>query len=99
MSNSQRLAAAPHGRQCQDANKIIHAELKGLDFLCGFSGLHTHLSSYRRRATPTRAALTKLLKELIGRHKEGILLKNAADDNHWMCSHDVNDRITAKLPE
>jgi hypothetical protein len=43
--------------------------------------------------------LAKFSQELIRRHKERILLKDAADDNHGMRSHDVNHRVTPKTAE
>ena len=45
------------------------------------------------------AALAQLLHELVGRYIERILLKDAADNNHRMCAHDVNDDLPAKLGE
>jgi hypothetical protein len=44
-----------------------------------------------------RAACTEFPQELIRRNKEGILLKDAANDDHRMGPHDVNDDIPAKL--
>jgi len=41
--------------------------------------------------------LAKFSQELIRRHKERILLKDAADDNHGMGSHDVNHRVYSVL--
>jgi hypothetical protein len=43
--------------------------------------------------------LAKFSQELIRRYKERILLKDAADDNHGMSSHDVNHRVTSKTTE
>jgi hypothetical protein len=43
--------------------------------------------------------LAKFLQELIRRYKEGIPLKNAADDHHGMSSHDVNHRVSPKTAE
>jgi hypothetical protein len=45
------------------------------------------------------AALIQLLKKFLRRHKEGILLKNAADDDHRMCPHDIHYDVTAELGE
>jgi len=45
------------------------------------------------------AALAQLLHELVWRNEERILLKDAADNNHWMCAHDVNYDLPAKLGE
>jgi hypothetical protein len=33
------------------------------------------------------------------RHKKGILLKNASDDDHRVSPHDVNHRVTSQTPE
>jgi hypothetical protein len=43
--------------------------------------------------------LAKFSQELIGRYKERIVLKDAADDNHGMSSQDVNHRVTPKTTE
>ena len=62
-------------------------------------GLYFHISGRRRRIIPTSSPLAKFSQELIRRHKERILLKDATDDNHGMGSHDVNDRVTSKTTE
>ncbi len=41
----------------------------------------------------------QLLKKLLRRHKEGVLLKNAADDDHGMSPHDIHHDVTAELGE
>jgi hypothetical protein len=46
-----------------------------------------------------RAACAQLPQELIRPHKEGVLLKDAADDDHRMGPHNVHDDIPAKLGE
>ena len=96
MNNLGWLTAAPHGRKSEDANQIINAALKALDFLCRISGLHIHISGRRRRTTPASPPLAKFSQELIRRHKERILLKDAADDDHGMRPHDVNHRVASK---
>ena len=48
---------------------------------------------------PCHAALAQLLHELVWGYIERILLKDAADNNHRMCAHDVNDDLPAKLGE
>ena len=45
------------------------------------------------------AACAQLPQELIRRHKEGVLLEDAANDDHRMGPHNVNDDIPAKLGE
>lgn len=45
------------------------------------------------------ATLAQLLHELVWRYIERILLKDAADNNHRMCAHDVDDDFPAKLGE
>jgi hypothetical protein len=45
------------------------------------------------------ASLIQLLEKLLRRHKEGILLKNAADDDHGMCPHDIHHDVTTELGE
>jgi len=44
-------------------------------------------------------APAEFLQELVRRNIEGILLKGATDDDHRMGSHDVDDRLSGKLPE
>ena len=44
-------------------------------------------------------AFTQLPQELIGRNKEGVLLEDAANDDHWVGPHNINDDIPAKLGE
>src|SRR5580700_4054540 len=39
------------------------------------------------------------MQELFRRDKERILLKNAADNDHRMGPHDVDDRVSSELPE
>jgi hypothetical protein len=90
------LTAAPHGGKSEDASQIIHTALQALDFLCGICGLPFHISGRCRRTTSTSSPLSKFSQELIGRYKERILLKDAADDNHGMSSHDVDHRVTPK---
>ena len=45
------------------------------------------------------AAFTQLPQEHIRRHKEGVLLEDAANDNYRMGPYHVNDDIPAKLGE
>ena len=45
------------------------------------------------------APLAQFPQELIGRNKERVLLKNSADDDHRMGSHNVDDNGPAKLGE
>jgi hypothetical protein len=45
------------------------------------------------------AALAQLLHEFVWRYVEGVLLKDAADNNHRMCAHDVDYDLPAKLGE
>src|ERR1700733_303593 len=99
MNNLGWLTPGPHGWKSEGADQIIDAALKVLDLLRMISGLHIHISGCRRRITPTSSPLAKFLQELIRRDKERILLKDAADDNHGMRSHDVNDRVPPKTTE
>ena len=99
MNNLGWLTPAPHGWKSEGANQIIDAALKVLDLLCMISGLYVHISGRRGRITPTSSPLAKFLQELIRRHKERILLKDAPDDNHGMRSHDVNHRVSSKTTE
>src|ERR1700677_120953 len=99
MNNLGWLTAAPHGWKGEDTNQIIHAALKLLDLLCGISGLGIHISGRCRRTTPAGSPLAKFSQGLIRRYKEGILLKDAADDDHGVGPHDVNHRVTPKTPE
>ena len=46
-----------------------------------------------------RTTLAKVAQEFVWRHKEGILLKDAADDDHRMGPQDVNDGVSSKLAE
>lgn len=43
------------------------------------------------------AAFAQLPQELIRRNKERVLLENAANDDHRMSPHNVNNDIPAKL--
>ena len=45
------------------------------------------------------AAGAQLLQELIRGHEERVLVEDAADDEHRMGTHDVNDNPSAKLGE
>ena len=45
------------------------------------------------------AACAQFPQELIRRHKEGVLLEDAANDDHRMGPHNVNDDPPAKLGE
>ena len=45
------------------------------------------------------AAPAQLLHELVWRYIERVLLKDAADNDHRMCAHDVNYDLPAKLGE
>jgi hypothetical protein len=47
----------------------------------------------------SNAACAQLLQELIRGHEERVLVEDAADDDHRMGSHDVNDNTSAKLGE
>jgi hypothetical protein len=40
-----------------------------------------------------------LAQKLFRRHKKRILLKNAPDDDHRMCPHDVDHRVSSKFPQ
>jgi hypothetical protein len=99
MSNLRWLTTAPHGWKSEHADQIIEAALKALDFLGGIYGLHIHVSGRCRRTTPVGSPLPKVSQELIRRHEERIVLKDAADDNHGMSPHDVNDCVTSKTAE
>jgi hypothetical protein len=48
---------------------------------------------------PVNPSLTKFTQEFVRRDKEGILLKDAADDDHGMGPHDVNHHVTPKFSE
>ena len=61
--------------------------------------MHIHVLGHCRRNTPAGSPLAKFLQELIRRYKERIVLKDAADDNHGVSSHDVNYRVTPKTAE
>lgn len=43
------------------------------------------------------APSAQLLQELVRRDKEGVLLKDAAEDDHRVCPHDVNDYVRAEF--
>ena len=45
------------------------------------------------------AAPAQLLHEFVRRYIEWILLKDATDNDHWVCTHDVNYDLPAKLGE
>src|SRR5581483_7932052 len=48
---------------------------------------------------PVRPAFTRFPQKFVRRNKEGILLKNAANDDHGMGSQDVNHRVTPELAD
>src|ERR1700683_2281492 len=50
-------------------------------------------------AAATNPPLAKFPQKLIRRHKERILVKDTADDDHRMSPHDVNHRVASKLPQ
>jgi hypothetical protein len=54
MNNPGRLAAAPHGRESDDADEIIYAALKALNLLCGFFGEFIHISGRHGGVNSTR---------------------------------------------
>ncbi len=49
------------------------------------------MSGHSGCAAPMRATFAKLKQEIVWRHKEGILLKDTADDDHRMDPHDIDD--------
>src|ERR1700683_974013 len=95
------LAAAPHGWKSQDADQIVYAALKTLDFLGGMVELdiHVHSGSRRRWPLPPGPPFPNFTQELFRRSKERILLKNTPDDDHRMRPHDVNHRVPSKFAE
>ncbi|HEY2851367.1 MAG TPA: hypothetical protein VGJ18_00885, partial [Gemmatimonadaceae bacterium] len=44
-----------------------------------------------------RSAIAEVRKELLWRSEERIALENPADDDRWMRSQNINDRIALKL--
>ena len=44
-------------------------------------------------------SFTQFPQELIRRYEERVLLEDAADDNHRVRTHDVDDDLPAKLGE
>ena len=75
------------------------ATLKTLDLLGDVSGSQIHISGRRRRAAAASPPPAKFPEELIRRHIERIVLKNAADDDHGMRPHDVDDGIASELSQ
>src|SRR3954454_4652704 len=55
--------------------------------------------SRRRQGGPCSncSPLTEFGEELLRWHKEGILLKNAADDHHRVCTQNIDDGVTAEF--
>lgn len=45
------------------------------------------------------STFAQLAQKLIRRNKEWVLVQNAANDDHGMGAHDVNDNVPAKLGE
>ncbi len=43
--------------------------------------------------------LTQLPQEFVRRNEEGVLLEDAADDDHRVGPHDIDDDLPAKLGE
>jgi hypothetical protein len=52
-----------------------------------------------RRCDRFNPPFTKFTQELVGINEEGILLENAADDNHGMGAHGVNHDIATEFGE
>ena len=50
--------------------------------------LYTGLRSSTERG-PRR--FPELSQQFVGRHKEGVLLEDPTDDDHWMSPHNVNN--------
>src|SRR5271167_2321478 len=48
---------------------------------------------------PMNPTLTKFTQKFVRGDKEGVLLKEAADDDHRMRPHDVNHRVASKFAE
>src|ERR1700682_3149713 len=44
-------------------------------------------------------SFTQLPQKLVRRNEERVLLEDAADDDHWVGPHDVDDDLPAKLGE
>jgi hypothetical protein len=55
--------------------------------------------AYTRAKANSRAAFAQPPQELIRGNNEWVLLQNAADDDHWMGPHDVNNDPRAGLGE
>src|SRR5882762_1192141 len=55
------------------------------------------LDRLRGRRGPSGSPFAKLAQELLRRYKERILLEDAADDDHRMRPHDVDDRVSTKF--
>lgn len=49
--------------------------------------------------SPRGPPLAKFKQELLRRHIERIVLKDAADDNHWVRPHDVDHRVAPELAQ
>src|SRR5438874_672165 len=96
--NLRRLSAAPDCGKRLNADQVVDTGLEALNLIGRLLDLrfHRQLTS-GRYVSPGRTALAQLPQKLIRRHKERVLLDDAADENHRVSSHDVDDKVAATL--
>src|SRR5438270_7653697 len=96
--NLGRLSATPNSGKRLDADQVVNTSLEALNLI----GCVFHLSFHGQATSgryfrPERAAFAQFPQKLIRRYKEGVLLDDAADENHRVSSHDVDDKVAATL--
>ena len=85
------------GRKGEEADEIVNAALKPLDLLSGIFGWRIHVSHLREATCSTWCVVRETHAETPRRHKERVVLKYAADDDHRMRAHDVDHRVSSKF--
>ena len=97
--NLGRLSATPDGGKRLDADQIVDTGFEALNLIGRLFHLrfHRQVTLGHRYFSLGRAALAQFPQKLIRRYKEWVLLNDAADENHWVSSHDVDDKVAATL--
>src|SRR5215468_5666601 len=68
--------------------------------VCSVSMFTSLAYDLRQRMRLTGSApFPQLSQEFVGRHKERILVNDAADDDQWMGTHDIDNDIPSELCE
>src|SRR5882724_394750 len=96
--NLGRLSATPDGGKRLNADQIVDTGPEALNLIGRLFHLRFHRQVTSGRCfTLGRTAFAQFPQKLIRRYKERVLLHDAADENHRVSSHDVDDKIAATL--